>query len=105
MRTKDNNEYISTKEKIRLFDLGNGLDFASMMLLWQNYLPSESLNGQMQTYAEYNKDLGFNKNFDYNDLRTFDIKNYLYSNILKSDISWMLNSIEVRPVFLDDRIV
>ena len=105
MRTKDNNEYISTKEKIRLFDLGNGLDFASMMLLWQNYLPSESLNGQMQTYAEYNKDLGFNKNFDYNDLRTFDIKNYLYSNILKkSDISWMLNSIEVRPVFLDDRI-
>ena len=65
-----------------------------MMLLWQNYLPSESLNDQIQTYEEYNEDLGFNKNFDYNDLRTFDIKNYLYSNILKkSDISWMLNSI------------
>ena len=93
------------KEKIRLFDLGNGRDFASMMLLWQNHLPSESLNDQIQTYKEYNKDLGFNKNFDYNDLRSFDIKNYLYSNILKkSDISWMLNSIEVRPVFLDDRI-
>ena len=68
MRTKDNNEYISTKEKIRLFDLGNGLDFASMMLLWQNY-SVESLNGQCKL-MEYNKDLGFNKNFDYNDLRT-----------------------------------
>ena len=105
LRTKENNEYISSKEKIRLFDLGNGRDFASMMLLWQNHLPSEILNDQIQTYKEYNKDLGFNKNFDYNDLRSFDIKNYLYSNILKkSDISWMLNSIEVRPVFLDDRI-
>ncbi len=106
MLTNKNNEYISTKEKVRLFNLGNGLDFTSMMLLWQNYLPSETLDNQIHIYERYNKDLGFNKNFEYNDLRTLDIKNYLYSNILKkSDISWMLNSIEVRPVFLDDRIL
>tara|TARA_B100000902_G_C27282511_1_gene902582 strand:+ start:79 stop:1884 length:1806 start_codon:yes stop_codon:yes gene_type:complete len=102
---KNNNEYISVKEKIKLFNLGNGLDFTSMMLLWQNYLPSENLNEQIHAYEEYNKNLGFCKKVDFENLRSLDIKNYLYSNILKkSDIAWMLNSIEVRPVFLDDRV-
>ena len=39
-------------------------------------------------------------------LRNIDLNNYLYTNILpKVDIASMANSLEVRPPFLDERIV
>tara|TARA_B100001175_G_C19140448_1_gene463401 strand:- start:54 stop:593 length:540 start_codon:yes stop_codon:yes gene_type:complete len=75
-------------------------------MLWQNYIPSEELERQILFYKNYINKLKFKENLDINDLRLFEMNNYLYSNILKkSDISSMLNSLEVRPVFLDDRIV
>ena len=46
------------------------------------------------------------KDNDLNIIRDLDIVNYLYSNILKkSDTASMLNGLEIRPVFLDNRIV
>ena len=100
------NDHISSQDRVKLFSLGNSLPIPLKILLWQNYIPSEKLEKQIKIYENYINKLGFNENFDFNDLRKLDIKNYLYSNILKkSDISSMLNSLEIRPVFLDDRIV
>lgn len=74
--------------------------------MWQNYIPSEKFKNQTIVYGNYINKLGFDEKFDFNDMRMLDIKNYLYSNILKkSNISSMLNSLEIRPIFLDNRIV
>ena len=99
-------DYISHQDKIRLLSIANHLPMSLKVMLWQNYIPSEKLERQILFYKNYINKLKFNENLDINDLRLFEINNYLYSNILKkSDISSMLNSLEVRPVFLDDRIV
>lgn len=99
-------DYISYQDKIRLLSIANHLPMSLKVMLWQNYIPSEKLERQILFYKNYINKLKFKENLNINDLRLFDINNYLYSNILKkSDISSMLNSIEVRPVFLDDRIV
>tara|TARA_B100001564_G_C20670037_1_gene685711 strand:- start:12232 stop:14037 length:1806 start_codon:yes stop_codon:yes gene_type:complete len=99
-------DYISQQDKIRLLSIANHLQTSLKVMLWQNYIPSEELERQILFYKNYINKLKFKENLDINDLRLFEMNNYLYSNILKkSDISSMLNSLEVRPVFLDDRIV
>ena len=75
------------------------------MLIWQS--PSvkfdnksiDLLSSRLQKYI--NKDLDF-----YDNLRNIDIGLYLYSNILpKVDTASMSVGLEVRPIFLDDRVV
>tara|TARA_X000000368_G_scaffold418675_1_gene419365 strand:+ start:1758 stop:3563 length:1806 start_codon:yes stop_codon:yes gene_type:complete len=102
----NNKGYISQQDKFRLLALGNNLPDPLKVLLWQNYIPSEDYEEQIEIYKDQIKKLELSEKFDRNDLRLLDIKNYLYSNILrKGDIASMLNSLEIRPVFLDDRII
>tara|TARA_B100001564_G_scaffold272412_1_gene234058 strand:+ start:381 stop:2186 length:1806 start_codon:yes stop_codon:yes gene_type:complete len=104
---KTNNKgYISQQDKFKLLALGNNLPNPIKVLLWQNYIPSEDFEEQIEIYKDQIKKLELREEFDSNDLRLLDMKNYLYSNILrKGDIASMLNSLEIRPVFLDDRII
>ncbi len=102
----NNKGYISQQDKFKLLALGNNLPDPLKVLLWQNYIPSEDFEDQIKTYIYQIKKLELREEFDNNDLRLLDMKNYLYSNILrKGDIASMLNSLEIRPVFLDDRII
>ncbi len=100
------NDYITHKDRIKLFNLGNSLSLLEKIVLWQNFTPSEKLNDQILHNRDYIKKMGFDEKNSIDDLRILDMKNYLYSNILKKgDISSMLNSLEARPVFLDNRVV
>jgi asparagine synthase (glutamine-hydrolysing) len=98
--------YISQQDKLRLLALGNNLPDLLKVLLWQNYIPSEDFKKQIDVYKEQILKHELSENFGRDDLRLLDIKNYLYTNILKkSDTASMLNGLEIRPVFLDERIV
>ena len=76
------------------------------ILFWQNNTELFSEEFAIKKYTEYIDKLNLeNKLKDLNSIRELDLINYLYSNILKkSDISSMLNGLEIRPVFLDNRI-
>jgi asparagine synthase (glutamine-hydrolysing) len=101
-----NDNYIPYSEMLNLLSLGKNLSLESKILLWQNYIPSEKLNNQINSYQDYLKAINFKELDTLENLKKLDIESYLYTNILKkSDTASMLNALEVRPVFLDDRII
>jgi asparagine synthase (glutamine-hydrolysing) len=101
-----NDNYIPYSEMLKLLSLGKNLSLESKILLWQNYIPSEKLITQVNSYQDYLKDLNIEELDTLENLKKLDIDSYLYTNILKkSDTASMLNGLEVRPVFLDNRII
>jgi hypothetical protein len=75
------------------------------LMFWQNYLPHLSFKERKIFYENFLSKQGFTDLNNAELMNQVDIKNYLYTNILKkSDLASMLNSLEVRPVFLDNRI-
>ena len=97
---------IGLHEKIERFSKGYDKSFLIDILFWQNNTELFSEEFAIKKYTEYIDKLNLeNKLKDLNSIRELDLINYLYSNILKkSDISSMLNGLEIRPVFLDNRI-
>lgn len=97
---------IGFNEKIERFLNGYDKSFLIDILYWQNNTDLFSEKFVTNKYIEYIDQLNLDiRNKDLNNIRELDIANYLYSNILKkSDISSMLNGLEIRPVFLDNRI-
>jgi len=80
-------------------------NFAQQQLIWQNSSPLFKRFIENDYYDEYIYNKKLNK-FSYNNLRDIDIDIYLYTNILKkSDTASMLNGLEIRPPFLDRRLV
>tara|TARA_Y100001935_G_C17311686_1_gene517007 strand:- start:9853 stop:11673 length:1821 start_codon:yes stop_codon:yes gene_type:complete len=99
------NSYLNFRNKLSFFFKFIVSDPYIQMLIWQS--PSvkfdnksiDLLSSRLQKYI--NKDLDF-----YDNLRNIDIGLYLYSNILpKVDTASMSVGLEVRPIFLDDRVV
>ena len=75
------------------------------MLIWQSPYNNfqkkdlDYLKKELKSYIE-------SKNSINENLREIDLNNYLYTNILpKVDVASMANSLEVRPPFLDERII
>lgn len=97
---------IGLSEKIERFSKGHGKSFLIDILFWQNNTDLFSEEFAIKKYTDYIEQLNLDiKAKDLNSIRELDMMNYLYSNILKkSDISSMLNGLEIRPVFLDNRI-
>ena len=103
-RTSSN--YIPYSKMIELLTLSKKLPLETKILLWQNYMPSEEIQPQKNAYQEFLRNLELNEVNNLDNLRKVDMEGFLYTNILKkSDTASMLNGLEVRPVFLDNRIV
>ncbi len=100
------NDYIKPSEKFLIFNFVKNVPPQMKTLFWQNFQLSYSAEKQIEKYTEYLNSLSYSGKLDLNYYRYIDIKTYLYTNILKKgDIASMLNSLEVRPVFLDKRLV
>tara|TARA_B100000242_G_scaffold279918_1_gene238802 strand:+ start:338 stop:2140 length:1803 start_codon:yes stop_codon:yes gene_type:complete len=78
-------------------------DIYTQILFWQNINIDEQ--SQQLVYEEFIEQLNFHKNDFYTNLKKLDLNFYLSTNILpKADIGSMLNGLEIRPPYLDDRI-
>ena len=97
---------ISIYEKLKHFKTGFNEHFLIDILFWQNMSELFDKDSLIEAYSAYLSDLNIvKKDNDLNNLRQLDMNNYLYTNILKkSDIASMLNGLEIRPVYLDNRI-
>ena len=103
--SNSNNSYISLKEKLKIFNSAKNSEALVKLLFWQNYLPHIDYKKRQNIYRNLLNSQKFNDLNNINHLSEVDIKNYMYTNILKkSDLASMLNSLEVRPVFLDNRM-
>ena len=99
------NSYISLNEKLKIVTSSRNSSTLVKLLFWQNYLPHLSFEERKIFYERFLIKQGFDNLNNTELMSQVDIKNYLYTNILKkSDLASMLNSLEVRPVFLDNRI-
>ena len=98
---------INLKDKYELFFSGQGKNTPVKILNWQNTFKLNNIKKEEDIFNSYidKLDLSSSKNkFDLTQL--IDLNTYIYTNILKkSDTASMLNGLEVRPVFLDDRIL
>jgi len=99
------NQNISTKDKINLFTSGANFRDEIKILHWQNTFKLGGVTNEL--FEDYIKNINLTSaNNKYDKAQLIDLYTYLYTNILKkSDTASMLNGLEVRPVFLDDRIL
>lgn len=99
------NQNISTSDKINLFLSGKKYKDETRLLHWQNTFKVNENSDNV--FGDYLKNLELSSvNNKYDLAQLIDINTYLYTNILKkSDTASMLNGLEARPVFLDDRIL
>ena len=100
-----NNGYLTFYQKVNLFFKYFSDDPYVQILIWQSpysqFKDSDinELKNEISNYINNKETLSQN-------LRNVDLNNYLYTNILpKVDIASMANSLEVRPPFLDERMV
>ena len=97
--------YLNLRNKINYFFKFIASDPYVQMLIWQSpstKFDDKSINLISSRLKEY---ISVDSDF-YNNLRNIDLGLYLYSNILpKVDTASMSVGLEVRPVFLDDRII
>ncbi len=79
-------------------------DLFTQILFWQNINIDE--HKQESLYQKLIYEIDFDDNSFYNNLKKLDLTFYLATNILpKADIGSMLNGLEVRPPYLDERIL
>lgn len=97
--------YLTNFDKLKLFFKYISADPYVQMLIWQSPYNNfqkkdlDYLKKELKSYIE-------SKNSINENLREIDLNNYLYTNILpKVDVASMANSLEVRPPFLDERII
>ena len=103
--TFDSDKNIHVSDKVELFFSGQKYKKGEEVLHWQNTF--NSVINDESFFSNYlsKLDLSSAKN-RYDRTQLIDIQTYLYTNILKkSDTASMLNGLEARPVFLDDRIL
>ncbi len=97
--------YLDLRNKINYFFKFIASDPYVQMLIWQSpstKFDDKSINLISSRLKEY---ISVDSDF-YDNLRNIDLGLYLYTNILpKVDTASMSVGLEVRPVFLDDRIV
>ncbi len=99
------NSYLNFQNKLSFFFKFIVSDPYIQMLIWQSpsiKFDNNSINllsSRLEKYINTNSDL-------YDNLRNIDLGLYLYSNILpKVDTASMSVGLEVRPIFLDDRVI
>ena len=100
-------ENINLTDKLTLYFNGVSSNKNTSVLHWQNTFFQIDTKKIEDIFANYVSRLNLESSSNrYDATQLIDLQTYLYSNILKkSDTASMLNGLEVRPVFLDDRIL
>ena len=97
------NSYLSISDKLNLFSKYLQKDPLAQIMIWQSPLISfneEELKVIKNTIIENYE------NILKNEVQNLDLNNYMHTNILpKIDIAGMANGLEIRPPYLDDRII
>ena len=103
--SNSNINYLNYKQKIEYFLKnihGNNL---IQILSWQSPKHKFDQNDILEI-QKYLNHINFENSNIFEQVKNLDINTYMYTNILqKIDIASMANGLEVRPPFLDDRIV
>tara|TARA_Y100000816_G_scaffold290687_1_gene279999 strand:- start:5709 stop:7532 length:1824 start_codon:yes stop_codon:yes gene_type:complete len=99
------NNYLSFSSKVNYFFKYITNNPYAQILIWQSSYQNfdekkiEIISKELSKYID-------SKLSVLDNLRQIDINNFLYTNVLpKVDIASMANSLEVRPPYLDDRII
>lgn len=102
---KSNINYLSSKQKIEYFLKNIHSSNLIQILSWQSPKPNFDQNDILQI-QKYLNNIDFEDSNIFEQVKKLDISTYMYTNILqKVDIASMANGLEVRPPFLDDRVV
>ena len=105
----NNINYLPLSDKIQLFTEYSEIPYEERLLFWQSFVSRNDLliDQQREIFQNYLTGLKARNTDDiFENIRLIDLQTYLYTNILKKgDISSMLNGLEIRPIFLDDRII
>ena len=105
----NNINYLPLSDRIQLFTEYSEIPYEERLLFWQSFVSRNDLLIDQQREIFQNHLTGLKaRNTDdiFENIRLIDLQTYLYTNILKKgDISSMLNGLEIRPIFLDDRII
>ena len=94
---------MSIADKLNLFSKYLQKDPLAQIMIWQSPLISfnkEEFKVIKNTIVENYE------NILKNEVQNLDLNNYMHTNILpKIDIAGMANGLEIRPPYLDDRII
>lgn len=105
----NNINYLPLSDRIQLFTEYSEIPYEERLLFWQSFVSRNDLliDQQREIFQNYLTGLKARNTDDiFENIRLIDLQTYLYTNILKKgDISSMLNGLEIRPIFLDDRII
>ena len=105
----NNGNYLPLADKVQLFTEYSDMPYDEKLLFWQSFSDRDgkNLSKQRSVLQDYLKTIELKSSKDtFENIRLIDLQTYLYTNILKKgDISSMLNGLEIRPIFLDDRIM
>ena len=95
--------YLGIPEKINSFYKSNHDDPLIQTLIWQSSL--QNINDEVIEIIYQNVN-SYTDSFLNNSLQNLDMNFYMYTNIIpKIDIAGMANGLEIRPPYLDDRII
>ena len=95
--------YLGIPEKINSFYKSNHDDPLIQTLIWQSSL--QNINDEVVEIIYQNVN-SYTDLFSNNSLQNLDMNFYMYTNIIpKIDIAGMANGLEIRPPYLDDRII
>tara|TARA_B100001109_G_C18864295_1_gene476015 strand:- start:4622 stop:6430 length:1809 start_codon:yes stop_codon:yes gene_type:complete len=103
LQTKDN--YLNLSQKLQYFFKNINNNNLIQLLIWQSPKLNFS-NSDIESYKNYIKQLSLENISEQSNLQELDEITFMYSNILqKIDIAGMSNGLEIRPPYLDDRII
>ncbi len=97
--------YLSGLQRYEYFFKGINKNNLVQLLVWQS--PKLKFNNSdIHNFEEYVQHLELEESDVQKSMQELDLNTYMYTNILqKIDIAGMANGLEIRPPFLDDRIV
>ncbi len=96
-------KYLGISEKINSFYKSNHDDPLIQTLIWQSSL--QNINDEVIEIIDQNVN-SHTDSFLNNSLQNLDMNFYMFTNIIpKIDIAGMANGLEIRPPYLDDRII
>ncbi len=105
LNIQNTDNYLNINNKLQYFFKSINKNNLIQLLIWQ----SPKLNFSkldLEIYNEYIEKLSLNNISAQSNLQELDETTYMYSNILqKIDIAGMSNGLEIRPPYLDDRII
>ena len=103
--TSRTTSYLDLLQKYQYFFKSINKNDLVQQLIWQSPKLKFS-DSDIQNFEDYVRNLTIEENDLQQKLQELDLNTFMYTNILqKIDLAGMANGLEIRPPFLDDRII